>query len=155
MTTAATAARRRVLRTLVTRRKIVNQAQLVELLAEAGHPVTQATVSRDLDAIGAVKDSSSNGRAYFIPEGGTEGPTMEALERALAQFVEQITPSGNLVVLKTPPGAAQVVASAVDGANLPEAVGTVAGDDTVLVVAVEKIGGWRLAKRFEQIGAGR
>ena len=155
MTGAATAARRRMLRTLVTRRKILNQQQLVELLAEAGFPVTQATVSRDLEAIGAVKSTASNGRGYYIPEGGDDDEAMDSLRRVLAQFVEEITPSGNLVVLKTPPGAAQVVASAVDGANMIEAVGTVAGDDTVLVVAVEKTGGWRLAKRFEQIGAGR
>ena len=155
MNPAATAARRRMLRSLVVRRKIVNQQQLVDLLAEAGHPVTQATVSRDLDAIGAVKDSAPNGHTYFIPEGGDDGEAMRVLARVIAQFVERITSSGNLVVLNTPPGAAQVVASAVDRANLPDVVGTVAGDDTALVVAVEKIGGWRLSKRFEQIGAGR
>lgn len=153
--TTVTAARRRVVRSLVTRRRIANQQQLVDLLTEAGYTVTQATVSRDLDAIGAVKNSESGGSRYVIAEATSDGAAVSALGKVLAEFVEEITPSGNLVVLKTPPGAAQVVASALDGARLPEVVGTVAGDDTLMAVAVEKIGGRRLANKLEQIGAGR
>ena len=74
--------------------------------------------------------------------------------RALVEFVEDIVPSGNLVVLRTPPGAAQVVAGAIDGAGLPGAVGTVAGDDTVMAVAADGYGGRRLAGDLERIGAG-
>jgi transcriptional regulator of arginine metabolism len=83
-------------------------------------------------------------------EGGND-----ALGRALAQFAVAITPSGALVVVKTPPGAAQVVAGAIDGAVLGGVLGTVAGDDTLLVVVDEKIGGWRIAKELERIGGGR
>jgi len=74
---------------------------------------------------------------------------------ALAQFARTITPTGSLVVIKTPPGAAQVVAGAVDGAALPGVLGTVAGDDTLLVVVDEQVGGWRVAKELERMGAGR
>ena len=151
-----TAARRRALRTIVNRRSIASQQQLVELLAAAGYPVTQATVSRDLDAIGARKlgNGAADGR-YVISEPPGSSGEAAALARALAEFVTEIVPSGNLVVLKTPPGAAQVVAGALDRSRLDDVAGTVAGDDTVLVVAGEEAGGWRLAKELERIGAGR
>ena len=152
--TRNTAARRRALRSLVNRRSIASQRQLVELLAEAGYPVTQATVSRDLDAIGAQKHGNGDGEVrYVIAEPASEETA--ALARVLAEFVEEIVPSGNLVVLKTPPGAAQVVAGALDRARLDNVAGTVAGDDTLLAVAGEENGGWRLAKELERIGAGR
>lgn len=138
-------------------RHITRQQDVVEQLEREGFQVTQATVSRDLAEMGAVKRRSSDGLyGYALPE---EPPPMEggneALARALAQFATTITPTGSLVVVKTPPGAAQVVAGAVDGAALGGVLGTVAGDDTLLVVVEEKIGGWRIAKELERIGAGR
>ena len=154
--TPNTAARRRALRALVNRRRIGSQRELVELLAGAGYPVTQATVSRDLDAIGAHKLVNGDGtQQYSIEEPGAATEEMDSLARALAEFVEEIVPSGNLVVLKTPPGAAQVVAGALDRARLESVAGTVAGDDTVLAVAGEENGAWRLAKELDRIGAGR
>jgi transcriptional regulator of arginine metabolism len=138
-------------------RHITRQQEIVEQLEREGFAVTQATVSRDLAEMGAVKRRSSDGLyGYTLPveppsaEGGNE-----ALGRALAQFAMTITPSGALVVVTTPPGAAQVVAGAVDGAGLGGVLGTVAGDDTLLVVVDEKIGGWRIAKELERIGGGR
>ena len=152
--TRNTAARRRALRALVNRRAIGSQQQIVELLAEAGYPVTQATVSRDLDAIGAHKHTNGPVQ-YVIAEPESTTAEMAAVARVLGEFVEEIVSSGNLVVLKTPPGAAQVVAGALDRARLDGVAGTVAGDDTVLAVAGEETGGWRLAKELERIGAGR
>ncbi len=149
-----TAGRRRELRRLLNRRRITSQAQLVELLATAGYPVTQATVSRDLDAIGARRTTDSAGKArYEIPATGPPPPGQATLARLLAEFVEEIVPAGNLVVLRTPPGAAHVVASAIDGAPVDGLVGTVAGDDTVLAVADDKVGGWRVAKTLERLEA--
>jgi transcriptional regulator of arginine metabolism len=138
-------------------RHITRQQDVVEQLEREGFRVTQATVSRDLAEMGAVKRRSSDGLyGYTLPEDPprAEGGT-EALARALAQFATTITPTGSLVVVKTPPGAAQVVAGAVDGAALGGVLGTVAGDDTLLVVVEDKISGWRVAKELERIGAGR
>ncbi len=152
-----TASRRRLLRRLVARRVVPNQGALVELLGDAGYRVTQATVSRDLRALGAVKVRREDGRLrYVIPEDPVStGESQSALARALEAFAEAITPTGSLVVLKTPPGAAHVVAAAIDAAVVDGVLGTVAGDDTVLVVADEKVGGWRVAKELERVGAGR
>lgn len=152
-----TASRRRLLRRLVARRVVSNQSALVELLGDAGFQVTQATVSRDLRALGAVKVRRGDGRLrYIIPENPVStGESQGALARVLEDFAEAITPTGSLVVLKTPPGAAHVVAGAIDAAVLDGVLGTVAGDDTVLVVADERVGGWRVAKELERVGGGR
>lgn len=147
---SSTASRRRVIRGLILERSIGSQAELVERLAERGYEVTQATVSRDLHVIGAVKH---DGDHYVL--GGRSDPdeVVAYLARTIDEFVESIQASGNLVVLRTPPGAAQVVAAAIDGARLPEVVGTVAGDDTILVIASEKSSGRTLASKLEDTGA--
>ena len=153
----ATASRRRIIRKLLGEGVITSQARLVELLEAEGYPVTQATVSRDLDAMGAIKLRDENGTVHYtITNGGaslTEAETR--LTRAVNEFVEQIAVSGNLVVLHTPPGAAHLVAGAVDGANLEGVLGTVAGDDTLLVVASPEFGGGAIAEKIENIGARR
>lgn len=138
-------------------RHVTRQQDVVEQLEKEGFQVTQATVSRDLADMGAVKRRSSDGLyGYALP---ADPPRVEGgnavLAGALAQFATTITPSGSLVLVKTPPGAAQVVAAAVDGAAIGGVLGTVAGDDTLLVVVEEKVGGWRIAKELERIGAGR
>ncbi len=143
------------LRNLVRERDIGRQSELVDLLRAAGYPVTQATVSRDLAAIGAVKERSNGRTRYVIPPPGNGADELSSLRRALAEFVESIVPSGNLVVLHTPPGAAQIVASAIDHAGLASVAGTIAGDDTILAVATDESGGWRVARQLEQIGGGR
>ena len=147
---STTAARRRIIRSLILEHSIGSQAELVEILGEKGHEVTQATVSRDLHVIGAVKH---DGDHYVL--GGRSDPdeAIAYLARTVDEFVESIQASGNLVVLRTPPGAAQVVAAAIDGARLPEVVGTVAGDDTILVIASERASGRGLASRLEDTGA--
>ena len=109
---------------------MTNQSQAAKLLTGAGYPVTQATVSRDLSAIGAVKKRDDDGSHYVI--GAEQAPD---LVPTIEQFVLDVIPSGNVVVIKTPPGAAHFVASALDGSGLVEIAGTVAGDDTLLVVA--------------------
>ena len=147
---STTAARRRVIRNLILDQAVSSQAELVELLEARGMSVTQATVSRDLAVIGATK---SNGDHYRIGERGDPDEAVAYLGRTIDEFVESIQSSANLVVLKTPPGAAMVVASAIDGAALPEVLGTVGGDDTILVISAAATGGSELAKRLEQIGA--
>jgi transcriptional regulator of arginine metabolism len=131
---------------------VTSQQQLVEMLAEAGIEATQATVSRDLEEIGAVKVRAAVwDSVYAVPDLPKDRVAPEEhLRRVLGDWVVEVASSANLVVVRTPPGSAHVVASALDRAGLPDILGTVAGDDTILVVAVEEIGGARLA---ESLGA--
>jgi transcriptional regulator of arginine metabolism len=130
---------------LIRQRPVRSQTELADLLAAEGMAVTQATLSRDLEEMGAVKVRGGDGGAgvYMIPEDGK--PLLRQAEHAPARLVRLLRElltgsdaSGNLVVLRTPSGAAQFLASALDRSGLPEVVGTVAGDDTILVVARER-----------------
>ena len=152
-----TAARRRAIRRILMTRHITRQSDLVQQLVEEGFEVTQATVSRDLAEMGAVKRRSSDGLfGYTLPEETTPlDGGREIVASVLAQFAHTITSTGGLVVIKTPPGAAQVVAGAVDRAGVGGVLGTVAGDDTLLVVVDEQVGGWRVARELERLGVGR
>jgi transcriptional regulator of arginine metabolism len=129
---------------------VTSQGQLVELLAAEGIDATQATVSRDLEELGAVKVRLPGGDAAYVipdpPQG--QANAEEYLRRVLGDWVVEMGRSANLVVLRTPPGSAHVVASAIDRARLDGVLGTVAGDDTVLVVAEEDVGGAELARRI-------
>jgi len=129
---------------------VSSQAQLVELLEGEGVMATQATVSRDLEELGAVKVRMPGGHtAYAIPELPKDQIAPEDhLQRVRGEWVVEGASSANLVVVRTPPGSAHVVASAIDRAALAGVLGTVAGDDTVIVVAAEQIGGAHLAARF-------
>ena len=119
-----------------------NQAQLVELLADDGITVNQATVSRDLEELGAIKVRVPGGEtAYAIPALPTQQVAPEDhLRRVLGEWVVEVSRSGDLVVLRTPPGSAHVVASAIDRSGPTDVLGTVAGDDTLLVIANERKG---------------
>jgi transcriptional regulator of arginine metabolism len=129
---------------------VSSQAQLVQLLEAEGVVATQATVSRDLEELGAVKVRIPGGAmAYAIPDGHRDrAPSDDHLRRLLGEFVVEVAFSSNLVVLRTPPGSAHVVASAIDRSAMPDTLGTVAGDDTVLVVCTESVGGNEVAGRL-------
>lgn len=120
-------------------RVVTSQSQLVELLAEEEVPATQATVSRDLDELGAVKVRIAGGDAmYAIPELPADRHVPEDhLRRVLSDWVVEVKHAHNLVVLRTPPGCAHVVASALDRTGVDGVLGTVAGDDTLIVVLCE------------------
>ena len=161
---ATKAARHALIATLLSRRPVHSQPELAAALAEAGVSVTQATLSRDLVELRAVKIRTAAGAlAYAVPaEGGDRSPQLAAdteylaarLARLCAELLVTADASGNLVVLRTPPGAAQFFASAIDHSVLPGVLGTIAGDDTVLVIAREHDGtdprssGQALAARF-------
>lgn len=132
---------------LVGQHHVTNQPQLVDLLAEEGIIATQATVSRDLDDLGAMKVRVPGGESvYAIPdfEPARLAPH-DQLRRVMGEWVAEVERSGNLVVVRTPPGCAHVVASALDRSGMAELLGTVAGDDTLLCVATEQAGGQKLA----------
>ncbi|MBV9661244.1 MAG: arginine repressor [Acidimicrobiales bacterium] len=138
---------------LIEQSPITSQQQLVELLSSAGVEATQATVSRDLEEIGAVKVRAAGGDAvYAVPELPKDRVAPEEhLRRVLGDWVVEVAQSANLVVVRTPPGSAHVVASALDRAGLAGVVGTVAGDDTILVVADERVGGAEMAERLSTL----
>jgi transcriptional regulator of arginine metabolism len=151
------AARHQRITELLERQAVRSQPELGQLLARDGVEVTQATLSRDLDELGAVKVRSGSGLVYALPaEGGDRTPrvavSQEALDARLARLCAELLvtaeASANLVVLRTPPGAAQFLASALDHAALPEVLGTIAGDDTVLVITRSPDGGAELAERL-------
>ena len=139
--------------TLIGRHAVTNQPQLVELLAAEGIAATQATVSRDLDDLGAVKVRVPGGETvYAIPEYEPARIAPEdQLRRVMGEWVAEVRRSGNLIILRTPPGCAHVVASALDRSGIDGVIGTVAGDDTLLVVAEEDIGGPELAARLKEL----
>ncbi|CAB4364454.1 MAG: arginine repressor [Actinobacteria bacterium] len=138
---------------LVAKHAVTNQPQLVDLLAADGIAATQATVSRDLEDLGAVKVRVPGGETvYAIPEYEPARIAPEdQLRRVMGEWVAEVRKSGNLVVLRTPPGCAHVVASALDRSGIPGLLGTVAGDDTLLCVAEESAGGEALAEKLRDL----
>ncbi len=141
--------------------QVRSQTELADLLAAAGVSVTQATLSRDLVELDAVKVRGADGAlVYAVPgEGGDRSPVVaresaasEArLARLCAELLVAADSSANLVVLRTPPGAANFLASAMDKAELGEVLGTIAGDDTVLVITRDPKGGTDLARRMLEL----
>ncbi|MGH3496853.1 MAG: arginine repressor [Nocardioidaceae bacterium] len=152
------AARQQLIIDALATRPIRSQSDLAAELARAGLRVTQATLSRDLVELDAVKVRRADGTlVYAVPsEGGDRTPhaatdsiAAEArLARLAADLLVSAEASANLVVLRTPPGAAQFFASAVDHAQRSDVLGTIAGDDTVLVISRSPDGGTALAERF-------
>lgn len=147
-----TARQRRIVELLQTNR-VTSQAMLVELLGSNGAAATQATVSRDLEELGAVKVRVPGGDpVYAIPERPHEQlAPPDQLRRVLGEWVAEVSSSANLVVVRTPPGSAHVVGSAIDRAGMDGVLGTVAGDDTVLVVAASPSGGTKVAKKLSEL----
>ena len=158
MTSAATRAGRQArIVSILSSQSVHSQSELAAMLAGEGIEVTQATLSRDLEELGAVKLRGAAGGVgvYVVPEDGSpvrgiSGGT-ERMSRLLAELLVSTDASGNLAILRTPPGAAHYLASAIDRAALPFVVGTVAGDDTILVVAREPMTGTELATKLEGI----
>jgi transcriptional regulator of arginine metabolism len=144
---------------LIAAQPVTSQTHLAALLAESGIEVTQATLSRDLEELGAVKLRGSDGApaSYVLPpENAPLRPAQAAparLTRMLADLMTSAEGSANLAVVRTPPGAAQFLASALDKVGLPDVMGTIAGDDTLLVVSRAPDGGPALAERLLGLAA--
>ncbi len=132
-TLSTTQSRRQAIASLLRENLVAQQAHLVDLLRKNGFEVTQSSVSRDLRDIGVAKV----GDRYVMPSTGSESPA--DMFAALAPFVQNVHVAGpNLTVIKTRVGSAQSVAQAIDSANWPEEVGTVAGDDTIFVATKDQ-----------------
>ena len=132
--------------------EVTNQPQLIALLVEHGIEATQATVSRDLDDIGAVKVRVPSGNTvYAIPEFAPDRiAPVDQLRRVMGEWVAEVAWSGNIVILRTPPGCAHVVGSALDRSRIDGLLGTVAGDDTLMCVS-SSVDGSALAEQLKEL----
>jgi len=157
VSTASRVARQARIVELITRRAIRSQSELATMLAAEGIEATQATLSRDLEELGAVKLRGVDGGApvYVIPDDGSPVRAMEGgttrMRRLLAELLVSVDSSANIAVLRTPPGAAQFLACAIDRAALRDIVGTIAGDDTVFLLAREPLTGAELGERIRAL----
>jgi len=142
---------------LLTEHQVRSQGELAALLAASGARVTQATLSRDLDELGAVKLRTPDGGqpVYVVPEDGAplaarhaDDAPPQRLARLLGELLISAEASANVAVLRTPPGASNFLASALDRASLSEVLGTIAGDDTILVVSRDPQGGRALVEQL-------
>jgi len=148
-------ARQRLITDLLTTHQVRSQPALRNLLADHGLDVTQATVSRDLLDLGAVRLRGADGHLVYALGSGDHGePTADdrtgpsRLQRVVEELVVGVEASANLVVVRTPPGAAQFLASSIDHGDLDGVIGSVAGDDTVLLVTRDVDGGADVARRL-------
>ncbi|GAA4065256.1 arginine repressor [Nonomuraea soli] len=162
MIPATKAARHAKITELLTKHTVRSQPELAKLLAEEGVEVTQATLSRDLDELGALKLRADDGsQIYALPgEGGGRIPLARVgmaeapaarLHRLAEELLVSAEASANLVIVRTPPGAAQFLASAIDHADWKSILGTVAGDDTILVISRDALGGDEVARALLKI----
>ena len=151
-------ARQAAIREILATRGIRSQAELSDALGDRGLSVTQGTLSRDLVELDAIKVRSATGPlVYAVPaEGGDRTPSTpretaaswQRLARLCQELLVSAEASANLVVMRTPPGAAQFLASAFDKAEQPDVLGTIAGDDTLVVISREPEGGEALVRRY-------
>jgi len=126
---------------LIRERAISTQSELAESLREAGYDVVQTTVSRDVHDLGLVKVRASSGRLVYAIPGTPDRDRLRELEAALGRWARSIEASGNLAVVFTPPGYASALSQAIDESGHPQVLGTVAGENTILVVAREGVTG--------------
>jgi transcriptional regulator of arginine metabolism len=150
--TDARARRQKIIADLIRNQPVASQEDVTARLAAKGFAVTQATVSRDLDQLGAVKVKRGGVLSYALPDQlGDSDWAAARLQRILAEWVQSVEAAGNLIVLRTPPGSAHLVALAIDQARLPEIAGTIAGDDTLFLAARDPATAASVAARFQSL----
>jgi transcriptional regulator of arginine metabolism len=134
---------------LLRRQQVSSQEELARLLRKHGEQVTQATLSRDLEELGAIRMRENGRVVYRLPEEPPSGENW--LRHMLQEFMLEVEASASLVVIKTPPGGANAVARALDSVKLKDVIGTVAGDDTIMVVCREGVRGQTVARRLRAL----
>ena len=144
--------RQRAIADVIRGETVTSQEEVTERLAAMGLAVTQATVSRDLDQLGAVKVKRDGVLRYALPDQiGPSDWSAGRLERILREWVLSVEAAGSLIVIKTPPGSAHLVASSIDSARLPEIAGTVSGDDTLFVAVHDGVVTHTMASRLRAL----
>ena len=147
------ARRQKVLAELIRSEALGSQEEVTARLSALGLAVTQATVSRDLEGLGAVKVKRGGALRYALPDAGSDYQAGR-MERIVGEWVRSVEAAGNLIVLKTPPGSAHLVASVIDQAALPELAGTVSGDDTLFLALRDGVVAEAMANRFKGLARG-
>ncbi len=137
---------------LVDEQELSTQADVVRALRDEGLEAVQATVSRDLGQLGLVKVRSRNGRLVYARPGATDLDRLGELSAALRRWATVVEAAGGLVVVRTPPGHANALAHAFDGAALPEVAGCIAGDDTIFLAVRDGLSATDLARQLVQLG---
>jgi transcriptional regulator of arginine metabolism len=127
---------------------VSTQTELADALHAAGHDVVQTTVSRDIHELGLIKVRNSSGRLVYAPPEAAEAERADAIAVAFARWALEVEPSGNLVVVVTPYGYASPLAQAIDIARHPRIAGTIAGENTVLLIARDGTSGAKLAEEI-------
>ena len=146
-------ARQQALMELVRTQPLSSQHEIQEQLAQIGYEATQSTISRDLEELGLVRIRDAGGHLkYGWPNDTAALGAAARLRTLLSEFLVSVDSSANLVVVKTTPGAANAVADVLDRAGVEGVLGTIAGDDTVLVIAAEGTKGKALVRRFAELG---
>ena len=135
---------------LVQQRNLSTQSEVADALRDAGYEVVQTTVSRDIAQLGLVKVRDEGGRLVYALPHAADLSRLEELTAALKRWALQVTPSGQLAVIRTPSGYANALARALDEARLPQIVGTIAGDDTIFLATAEGVTGAELADELSQ-----
>jgi transcriptional regulator of arginine metabolism len=149
---AARVQRQRLIAEILRSEPVTNQEEVTARLAQRGLRVTQATVSRDLEQLGAVKVKRGGALRYALPdEIGERDWSAAKLGRIVGDWVRSVEAAGNLLILKTPPGSAHLVAHAVDQAMLPEIAGSIAGDDTLFLALRDGVGAPSMTARFREL----
>ncbi|MDP8994011.1 MAG: arginine repressor [Pseudomonadota bacterium] len=144
--------RQKAIAELIRAEPLASQEEVTARLARLGFTVTQATVSRDLEQLGAVKVKRGGQLAYALSDQlGDSDWAAARLQRIFAEWVQSIEAAGNLVVLKTPPGSAHLVGLALDQARLPEVAGTISGDDTLFVALKDGVNAYAITTRFRKL----
>jgi transcriptional regulator of arginine metabolism len=153
--TDARARRQKAIADLIRAEPLASQEEVTARLGSLGFAVTQATVSRDLDQLGAVKVKRGGVLSYSLPDQlGDSDWAAARLARIFADWVQSIEAAGSLVVLRTPPGSAHLVGLALDQAKLPEVAGTICGDDTLFVALRDGVNPAAIEDRFRKMTGG-
>jgi transcriptional regulator of arginine metabolism len=150
--TDARARRQKTIAEILRSGTVASQEEVTDKLASLGFAVTQATVSRDLDQLGAVKVKRGGVLTYALPDQiGDSDWAASRLQRILSEWVQSVETAGNLIILKTPPGSAHLVALAIDQSNLPEIAGTISGDDTLFLAVRDGVATDAVSSRFRAL----
>ena len=147
--------RQKALSDLLRAEALASQEEVTERLKAQGFEVTQATVSRDLVQLGAVKVKRGGAIAYALPDQmGSSDWAAARLQRIFSEWVQSVESAGNIVVLKTPPGSAHLVGLALDQAQLEEVAGTICGDDTLFLAMRDGVFTGGMAKQLREMCGG-
>lgn len=152
MSDVTRAGRLATLRQLLSTARFASQADLIEALAAEGITVSQPTLSKDLLALGAIRQRTGDGSlVYAAGSDEDRGAVMDKLARLCAEMLQSLRSAGNQIVIRVPPGAAQYLAASLDAAALAGVMGTIAGDDTILVIAVDEASAEAVVARISEI----